>query len=108
LYRFRLSNLGFNDGTSYSPAEITVFVGPNNAGKSRILKDILAQITQPAAPHVIVQTVQTTVPTNFAELREAYDVKVHQDPSGAFGFSTLHSTLWTGHSFWNWTRSVMG
>jgi ABC-type cobalamin/Fe3+-siderophores transport system ATPase subunit len=41
-YRYRITRIQFNDGRSLQPGNLVVFVGPNNVGKSRSLKDILS------------------------------------------------------------------
>jgi ABC-type hemin transport system ATPase subunit len=37
-YRYRITKIHFNDGSSPEPGNLVVFVGPNNAGKSRSLR----------------------------------------------------------------------
>jgi ABC-type branched-subunit amino acid transport system ATPase component len=41
-YRYRITRIKFNDGTTLEPGNLVVFVGSNNAGKSRSLRDILS------------------------------------------------------------------
>src|SRR5258708_40132649 len=49
-FRFGLASLRFSDGTSIDLPDkgVLVLVGPNNAGKSVALRDIVTRITRPA------------------------------------------------------------
>ena len=52
---FRVQSLSFSDGTSVSinPSDVVVLVGPNNAGKSRALKEIEEHASKPIAGIVV-------------------------------------------------------
>jgi len=45
-----LDDIDLADGTTFSPRDLTVLVGPNNGGKSRFLSDIAGIITGTAQP----------------------------------------------------------
>jgi ABC-type cobalamin/Fe3+-siderophores transport system ATPase subunit len=55
-----IDRLIFNDGTEIglSPTDIVVFVGPNNAGKSRSLKDIYGLLSSPHGSIVVRDVVR--------------------------------------------------
>ncbi len=38
MYSYRLNTINFRDGTVIKPGRLTVIVGPNNSGKTRILR----------------------------------------------------------------------
>jgi ABC-type cobalamin/Fe3+-siderophores transport system ATPase subunit len=40
VYAYRIELLEFTDGTQLGPGDLTVICGPNNVGKSRLLKEI--------------------------------------------------------------------
>lgn len=44
-YRYKINKINLKDGTSIQPGRVNVFVGPNNCGKTQLLKDMLAYIT---------------------------------------------------------------
>ena len=97
MYRFKLTNITLNDSrqlepTQLEPTEINVFVGPNNAGKSRVLKDILSLIIDPAKPRVLAHYIGHTLPANLQELRDSYDVERQLD-GDYWGRRTLHPSL---------------
>ena len=73
MYAYRLSKVTFNDGTELRPGKLTIVCGPNNVGKSRILKDI-AVISSSSAPPptVLVREVEHALPESLDELRQAY------------------------------------
>lgn len=43
-YSFKVNELVAVDGTTVKPKKITVFIGPNNSGKSKSLKEIRSEI----------------------------------------------------------------
>ncbi len=47
MYIYNLTKVTFSDGTEIVPAQLTVLIGPNNAGKSRALRDRCANDTKP-------------------------------------------------------------
>jgi len=82
-YHYNFTRITFNDGTSISPGPLTVFVGPNNSGKSRALRDVASLTTGNDAPQtVVVRDVEAHYPTSLRELRESYDVDPCQEPGG--------------------------
>lgn len=47
---YGLTRVTFNDGTDFAPGNLTIVIGPNNSGKSRLLIDLERLLTQ-ANPH---------------------------------------------------------
>ncbi len=100
MYKFTLRKLGFNDGSSFTPGAITVFVGPNNVGKSRALKDVVNFVTRTGPPSVLVQHVDFTLPASAAELRTAYGFEPYLEETGTSTFVSLRPDL-CGANQWN-------
>ena len=94
MYTYKLTRVGLNNGLEISPGNLTVIIGPNNAGKSRALKDIAWKTTKDTPGQgIIVNDVEWTLPQNFQELREAYNLKRYQDEHGNWMFRTLAPEL---------------
>jgi len=93
-YEYRLLDYKFNDGMLLRPDNLTVFVGPNNSGKSRSLKEIAAFTCQPHPPRgVVVSAVNVEYPSTLEEFRRAYDVERHLDENGNWSFRSLGADL---------------
>lgn len=97
-YNYKLTDLVFNDGTTIQPGKLTVFIGPNNAGKSRALKDIVAITTRGKSANAIVATdANWTRPDNLQALSDQYDIKRYLDENGNWVFRTLQPDLCSEH-----------
>jgi len=73
MYAYRLSKLTFNDETELRPGKLTIVCGPNNVGKSRILKEIaVISSSSDPPPTVLVRDVKHVLPDSLDELRQAY------------------------------------
>lgn len=80
MYTYKLTRIKFNNGEEIQPGNLTVIIGPNNAGKSRILKDIAQKTTKRIPlPSVVVNDVEWTTPENVQELCETYNLERYQD-----------------------------
>jgi predicted ATPase len=94
MYTYKLNRIVFNDGTAIEPGSLTVIIGPNNAGKSRILKDIAAKTTQnQLIPGVVVSNIEWTLPQSIQELHETYNIERYKDEHGSWTFRTLAPEL---------------
>lgn len=94
MYTYKLNRIVFNDGTAIEPGSLTVIIGPNNAGKSRILKDIAAKTTQnQLIPGVVVSNVEWTLPQSIQEVHEIYDIEWYRNEQGSLIFRTLAPEL---------------
>lgn len=94
MYLYRLNRIVFNNGSEIRPGNLTIIIGPNNAGKSRVLKDIVWKTTQATLSQGIVVTdVEWTTPSSLQELRGAYNVERYQDEYGQWRFRTLAPEL---------------
>lgn len=88
-FNYRLQQLQFRDGTPLDLTNLTVFVGANNSGKSRILKDIVSLTCEDAARNVIVGAVIPTLPRTVRELVEAYNIVPNRESNGAVSLRYL-------------------
>ncbi|WP_189524845.1 AAA family ATPase [Nostoc sp. 'Peltigera membranacea cyanobiont' 232] len=94
MYIYKLTRLVFNNGEEVQPGNLTVIIGPNNAGKSRTLKDIAHKTTRNTPPPgIVVSEVEWTTPQNLQELREAYSLERYQDEHANWMFRTLAPEL---------------
>ncbi|MEZ6101658.1 MAG: ATP-binding protein [Pirellulaceae bacterium] len=96
-YQFRLRSLTFNDNTVTRPAALTLIVGPNNSGKSQILKDIVeiaTKATKSRLETVVVRDLDVELPSSLDVLRTAYpSLNRIRDENGNWQFFGLHPTL---------------
>lgn len=79
MYSYKIENINFCDGTSVQPGSLTLIVGPNNSGKSRILRDILSLTTGGRQAHPVVNNLAFTTPNTARELFQAYKFTTHVD-----------------------------
>lgn len=106
MYTYKLTRISLNNGEEIRPGNLTVIIGPNNAGKSRTLKDIAQQTTKRTPlPSVIVKDVEWNTPHNLQELRETYSLERYQDENANWMFRTLAPELYeerqVNASFWS-------
>lgn len=82
MQHFRIEQVTFNNGETFSAGRNTIFVGPNNAGKSRILKEILALGCNDAINPVVLRDATIAGPKDCDELVASYpSVFSHGDKS---------------------------
>ncbi len=99
MYKYRLNDLEFKDGTTIQLANLTVIVGANNAGKSRSLKDIVNITTiNPNQEGIVVKNVNWSKPASLSELRESYDIDFYQNENGVWTSSFLKPDLTGEHN----------
>lgn len=75
MYSYRIASLVLNDGTEFVPSDLTVFIGPNNAGKSQALKDVMFLGTRPGHNQretVVIRNTRFSLPEKLDDLIEAY------------------------------------
>jgi predicted ATPase len=71
LYNLKVTKLEMCDGTQINPGSLTVFIGPNNAGKTRALRDILNDLQGSSLEQVVIKHVESTRSQTFNELKES-------------------------------------
>lgn len=82
-YSFELSNITLNDGSQIEDRPLTLIIGPNNSGKSRLLKDILNRVTQfPTPQMVVLRNAEIKLPSSpkafLNSYPHAFRMEVHQ------------------------------
>ncbi len=87
MYRFKIDRINVNttDGIqTFVPKKINIIVGPNNSGKSRLLKEIRDYLSGDRIDIKIIADMQCTLPKDLCELDEAYNIesKMAQDIHG--------------------------
>jgi predicted ATPase len=95
MYTYRLTELEFNEGTKISPSGITLLIGPNNAGKSRALRDI-ASITANfnSGSSLVISKARWILPSSLQELRNRYpEVERQQTSTGQWQYNCLNTDL---------------
>lgn len=94
VYRYRLSNIQCNDGTQIALGDLTVIIGPNNAGKSRALRDIaLLTCAQTETSGKVVVEVQQDMPPSLAEFFSSYPQLRPDESSTGFVTNAMEPTL---------------
>lgn len=76
MFKYRIEEVCFSDGTRITPGPLTVIVGPNNSGKSRALRDIETLATGSKKTRVVVTGLSHSIPPNVQELLDAYKVRI--------------------------------
>lgn len=77
MYKFNINKIVVNtsEGTKdIVPKTINVFVGPNNSGKSRFLKELRDYLSGDERDIKIIKNIEYSYPENFSELDSAYNV----------------------------------
>ena len=80
MYQYRLESLELANGFTVSPGKLTVIVGPNNSGKSRLLHDVKQLCTSQTPDTIVVQDAKYTLPPSLAALTQSYGIMPHFDP----------------------------
>ncbi|VVB64895.1 Uncharacterised protein [uncultured archaeon] len=92
-YNYKINKISFRNGSELIPKCLTVIVGPNNSGKSRILKDILELTTKQDPRNIILNNVEFTPPESIDELISSYNIKANIDQAGNYSLRPLSPTL---------------
>lgn len=79
MYKFKINNIKFSDDKEFTPNALTVIVGPNNSGKSRVLKDIDALISKKVGKSIVISNIDFELPNSLEELQERYEVNTYTD-----------------------------
>lgn len=100
-YQFQIDELELNDGTTIVPPSLTVVLGPNNSGKSQLLKDILALCTTRTArlpgSTVLVKDLRLSLPADRIAIAAAYPQLKTVSIGGRFRAHSLSPNLTSSH-----------
>jgi len=104
---FEIGSIKLRDGTEFKPGKLTVIVGPNNAGKTQMLRDILASLTQQQPPKtIVIEGVVAVWPETLEALKACVKDALKELPDGNTYVKTLAPTLVEAHSNMNLGLSV--
>jgi energy-coupling factor transporter ATP-binding protein EcfA2 len=98
MYKYRIDEIIFKNGYKMVPKSLIIFVGPNNSGKSRILKELLGLSTNPNAPKIILKNIKYKLPKSWDELIDSYKVKCRIDNLGNYIYEDCLNTTFSGDS----------
>jgi len=82
MYRYKIEEMIFKNGEKIAPKSLTIIVGPNNSGKSRILKEILGLSVKESPQTIILGDIVFPFPASWEELIESYNIKTRIDQFG--------------------------
>lgn len=93
MYQFKIDKIVVNtsDGTQdIIPKKVNILVGPNNSGKSRILKELRDYLSGDNRDIKIIHSIDYPYPENFSALDEAYNItsKMAKDQYGNWMLKT--------------------
>lgn len=76
-YQFKINEIKLKNGQKIIPNKINIIVGPNNVGKSRILKDmkLMLNSTISKSNSVIIKEMSYELPKDKESFLEAYNIK---------------------------------
>lgn len=98
MFQYKIEKIIFNDKSEIIPGNLTVIVGPNNCGKSRILKDIKSLTSERINKSVIISDIEYSLPSSVEDLTKAYDITTFTDLNNNIFLRTLSSNLVSQHS----------
>lgn len=94
MYQYKLTKIVFNEGTTFEPNNLTVIVGANNTGKTRILKEIASKTTTvKVSKEVIVESVEWSLPNSHKEATDSYQISRFQNEQGQHELRLFNPTL---------------
>jgi hypothetical protein len=99
MYEFRLTRIRFDDESTLEPANLTVVIGPNNVGKSRMLREITDKVTNSQPPDsVVVRETDWTTAESLDIFRQRYPtVERYKDKTGRWIFRLIAPDLCNEH-----------
>lgn len=78
MYKYHIDKIAFNNGKELRLGDLTVIVGPNNSGKSRILKDINELITKENPKTNIVKSLEAKMPKDMDDFMSSYKLEIEE------------------------------
>lgn len=102
MYKFNIKKIIINDldnKKEFTPKTINVIIGPNNSGKSRLLKEIRSLFSGEEDQLKIIDKIEYDFPETFSVLNESYDIqnKIMRDYYGNWVLRT-----YAGQTVENW------
>src|SRR5688572_18166524 len=94
----KITQVRLRNGLKFCPGRLTVLVGPNNGGKTQILRDLLASLaTDKPQRGILVEEASLEFPETLSELKQAVNAALRHLPSGETQIKSLGITLVEGN-----------
>lgn len=116
MYKFKINGLQLNtiDGElPLQPKKVNVFIGPNNSGKSRFLKELRDYLSGDMGDLSIIKEMKFDYPKDFDVLNDSYNLssKMAKDLNGNWvlrAFSNKTDNAWNVHASFDslYTRNL--
>lgn len=116
MYRFKINELMLNSiqgEIPLKPKKVNVFIGPNNSGKSRFLKELRDYLSGDMRELSIIKEMKFDYPEDFEKLDESYHLsgKMVKDLNGNWvlrAFSNKTNNAWNVHTSFDslYTKSL--
>lgn len=74
-YRFRVSEVTIGAGQTHKVGDLVLVIGPNNVGKSQLLRDLAKSAAELNTPRTVLKQVVVELPTNLDEFLEKYPIE---------------------------------
>jgi AAA domain, putative AbiEii toxin, Type IV TA system len=98
MYKYKIEDLEFSDSTLINPGGLTLIVGPNNSGKSRILRDIVTLSTGGKQPNLLVKSLRHSLPSDLTDLLNSYKITTHTNEHNQTLIRSLSANLVAAHN----------
>ena len=113
MYKFEINEVSVNTAVGKKqiiPKSINVIVGPNNSGKSRLLKELRDYLSGDREELKILNEVQYTFPQSFEELDESYNVtdKMVKNQYGSWILKTYENKPRRRKFYWKRASNIFG
>lgn len=118
MYNFKIEEIITNNNDVIIPKKINIIVGPNSAGKSRLLKDIRNKLDSNMHGNkmstIIVKDMKYTLPKSAEEFIESYNINKRMKPNSRQGnyiiknYSGFNIDRYTGNYDYNMEISDQG
>ena len=75
-YNFKINKINLKNGDSFIPNRINVVIGPNNAGKSKFLREIAGCFHETdEKENYILESIEFDLPTSEEVFNKSYDIE---------------------------------
>ena len=106
-YNFKINKINLKNGDSFIPNRINVVIGPNNAGKSKFLREIAGCFHETGEKeNYILENIEFDLPTSEEVFNKSYDVenKKAKDENGNIYLRTFFN-LGNFYSYLNYNMN---
>jgi ABC-type cobalamin/Fe3+-siderophores transport system ATPase subunit len=74
-YAFKINNIKFKNGENLEPSKINIIIGPNNAGKSKFLREISGFFYGKKEEMYILNDLNFELPKSYRDFYKNYDLE---------------------------------